>query len=381
MTVGRIFSKPQQMHFERMTTSLIEIDGRHTISRINANQLEGTDVSNDIKFIRDTSWTSEELLTSNREYLLRMSQSSKTGFLIIDDTVIEKSGRPKKMEGLGWHYSHSKSDVVYGYCLVTSHYRRGDLSIPYDFRSYVTEKTAHQMESEFKTKQELAVELIGSFSNTSGVKNYLLLDTWFTSKKVIIAGKTSGFEIIGALKRNRTFQLRERGLVHSLQVYEKNLRNSSFEEMILKGEAFKVRRITAYLAGIGWVVILISKRKKDRSKKYILSTDMTLSNEHILQYYSYRWDVEVGYLYCKDRLGLGQYQMRKLKAIEKYCALVFSAFGILEALRLSNNEKSIGQSRQYFKILKKRKYVDQVILLARKGVSKKEIYSILKIAA
>lgn len=364
-----------------MTASLIEIDGRHTISRINANQLERTDVSNDIKFIRDTSWRAEELLALNREYLLKMNHSSKTGFLIIDDTVIEKSGKPKKMEGLGWHYSHSKGDVIYGYCMVTSHYRRGNLSIPYDFRSYVTEKTAYRMETGFKTKQALAVELIDSFSNDSGDKNYLLLDTWFTSKKVITAGKASGFEIIGALKRNRRFQVREGGLVHTLKAYEKNLRNSSFEKITVKGEAFKVRRITAYLAGIGWVVILISKRKRDRSKKYILSTDMTLSNEQILQYYSYRWDVEVGYLYCKDRLGLGQYQMRKLKAIEKYCALIFSAFGLLEAIRLTNNEKSIGQSRQYFKILKKKKYVDQVILLVRKGVSKKEIYSILKIAA
>src|SRR3990172_8656059 len=377
MGVGQIFSKPQKKYFERMTASLIEIDRRHTISRINANQLEGTDVSNDIKFIRDTSWTAEDLLASNRKYVLRMSHAAQTGFLIIDDTVIEKSGRPKKMEGLGWHYSHSKAGVVYGYCMVSSHYRCGDVSIPYDFRSYLTEKTA----TEFKTKQELAVELIDSFTHGSTAKNYLLLDTWFTSKKVISAGKTGGFEIIGALKRNRKFQLREGDFVHTLKAYEKNLRKSSFEGVTLKGEAFRVRRITAYLKGIGWVVILISKRKRDRSKKYILSTDMTLSNEQILQYYSYRWDVEVGYLYCKDRLGLSQYQMRKLKAIEKYCALVFSAFGLLEALRLSNNEKSIGQSRQYFKILKKRKYVDQVIMLARKGISKKEIYSILKIAA
>ena len=107
---------------------------------------------------------------------------------------------------------------------------------------------------------------------------------------------------------------------------------------------------------------------------FILSTDMNLSNEEILKYYSYRWDIEVGYLYCKDRLGMSQYQMRKLKAIGKYCALVFAAYTLLETLRASNNEQSLGQSRQYFKIMKKREYIDQVIILYKKGVSKRDIY-------
>ena len=338
-------------------------------------------MSNDIKYIRDTNWTTEELLSSNQEYILQNQDASQPGFLIIDDTVIEKSGRPKKMEGLGWHYSHSKGTVVYGYCMVTSHYRHGEVSIPYNFRSYITDKTCKTTHREFKTKQDLAIELIETFKHPSKKKNYLLLDTWFTSKKVISAGKAARFDVVGALKRNRKFQLRKGGLVHTLKTYDKNLRNSSFEKIIIKDEAFKVRRIKAYLKGIGWVVILISKRKKDRSKKYILSTDMTLSNEQILLYYSYRWDVEVGYLYCKDRLGLGQYQMRKLKAIEKYCALVFSAFGFLEVFRLSNNNKSIGQSRQYFQILKKRKLVDQVIDLSRRGMSKKYIYKKFKLVA
>lgn len=211
----------------------------------------------------------------NRGCVLKRTHAERTGFLIIDDTVIEKSGKPKKMEGLGWHHSHGKGGVVYGYCMVTSHDRCGDVSIPYDFHSYVPKKTA----APCKSKHESAIELIDSFADGSKEKNYVLLDAWFTSKKVISAGKTGGFEVIGALKRNRLFQLREGGPVHTLKTHEKNLRNSSFEEITVKGEAFRVRRITACLKGIGWVVILISRRKKDGSKKYILSTDMTLSNE------------------------------------------------------------------------------------------------------
>jgi SRSO17 transposase len=108
---------------------------------------------------------------------------------------------------------------------------------------------------------------------------------------------------------------------------------------------------------------------------------MSLCTEEILKVYSYRWDIEVGYFYLKDRLGMGHYQMRKLKVIKKYCALVFAAYGLLEAMRIAANEKSIGKSRKMFSIMKKRSYVDRIIDLNRRGVSKRKIYEQLKLVA
>ncbi|HPC43022.1 MAG TPA: hypothetical protein PLD91_19055, partial [Spirochaetota bacterium] len=102
-----IFSKPQQRHFEPFVESVIEIEGRRTVSRINSNTINGTDVSNDIKFIRDAAWTKDELMNANREYCKGVVSYSGIGFYIIDDSVLEKAGKPKHMEGLGWHYSHS----------------------------------------------------------------------------------------------------------------------------------------------------------------------------------------------------------------------------------------------------------------------------------
>ena len=229
---------------------------------------------------------------------------------------------------------------------------------------------AHKCNHEFKTKPDIACDLIKRFKKMRSEKIYCLTDSWYTSGKVIKTARLCDFELIGALKSNRVFQFREHGEKHKLSGYVKNLRNTSYERVLFKDEVFKVRRIEVWLKGIGKVVILISVRVKDGSKMFILSTDLNLSNEEIMKYYSYRWDIETGYLYCKDRLGLGHYQMRKLKAIEKYCALVFAAYALLELMRVSNHEQSIGKSRQYFKLMKKRKYVDQVIDLHRKGVSK-----------
>lgn len=72
---------PQKRHFTSMIESLIELEGRRTISRINRNTSHGTDVSNDIKFIRNTDWTKGELLSANREYLKSLAGTTETGFL------------------------------------------------------------------------------------------------------------------------------------------------------------------------------------------------------------------------------------------------------------------------------------------------------------
>ncbi|HOP65267.1 MAG TPA: transposase [Spirochaetota bacterium] len=298
------------------------------------------------------------------------SGKTETGFLIIDDTVVEKQGKPKKIDGPGWHYSHTKGRAVYGHSIVTSHYRIGKISFPYDFRFYLNEDVALKCNREFKLKPEIACELINEFKQIRSEKIYCLVDSWYTSEKVIKSAKSRDFKVIGALKSNRVFQLKEHGEKHNLSTYVKNLKNTSFERVLFKDEVFKVRRIEACLKGIGKLAILISVRVKDGSKMFILITDLNLGIEEIMRYYSYRWDIETGYLYCKDRPGLGHYQMRKLKAIEKYCTLVFAAYALLESMRVSGNEQSLGKSRQYFKLMKKRKYVDQVIELYKKGVQK-----------
>ena len=364
-----------------MVTSIIDYEGKHTISKLNHNQFAGTDVSNDIKFIRDTNWEPEELLTRYRNQLKQYSGKATKGILIIDDSVIEKRTGTKHMEGLLFHYSHTKGRSVYGHCIVSSHYRIGNISVPYDFDFYLNEYISKKLKQPFRTKVEIAQGFIEDFQPISNEQVYVAMDSWYTSEKIITTGLSRGFHIIGALKTNRVFRFHKHGMKHKLSKYVSNLQNSSFETISLNGEAFMVRRIEVYLNGTDKVVIVISKRKKDRSIRCILSTDMTLSNEEILRIYSHRWDIEVGYLYLKDRLGLGHYQMRKLKAIKKYCALVIMAFGLLEVLRVSNNEKSIGQSRRIFSVMKKRTYIDQIIELSKRGVSKREIYKHLKLVA
>jgi len=50
----------------------------------------------------------------------------------------------------------------------------------------------------------------------------------------------------------------------------------------------------------------------------ILCTDIKLSAETILTYYSVRWAIETSYQYLKENLGFDQYRVKSFVSIERY---------------------------------------------------------------
>lgn len=80
----------QMKHLRNITESIIDFEGRHTISKLNNNQINGTDVSNDIKFIRNSKWSHIDLLKQYHSIMKRNAGKASVGILAIDDTMIEK---------------------------------------------------------------------------------------------------------------------------------------------------------------------------------------------------------------------------------------------------------------------------------------------------
>ena len=73
--------------------------------------------------------------------------------------------------------------------------------------------------------------------------------------------------------------------------------------------------------GIENIVVLMSWIDEFDSNKipfFLVTTDTSLSSERIIEYYGYRWKIEVSFRYQKERLGLDNYEMRNLKDIKKF---------------------------------------------------------------
>jgi IS4 transposase len=87
---------------------------------------------------------------------------------------------------------------------------------------------------------------------------------------------------------------------------------------------------------VGVVKLVISKRKKDRTTKYIISTDINLSSKEIISIYEDRWDIETAHREANQKLGFKDYQLREKHSIERFIQLVFSVWTAILLWELAN---------------------------------------------
>jgi len=101
-----------------------------------------------------------------------------------------------------------------------------------------------------------------------------------------------------------------------LSSHAKYLRNKSFIPVRVSSAESVMEYLTCSLKGHlngmpGEVCVIISKRqRRDRRPEYFLSTDLSLSAERILNWYTKRWSCEVDYQHLKGRLGLEDFRLR-----------------------------------------------------------------------
>ena len=82
--------------------------------------------------------------------------------------------------------------------------------------------------------------------------------------------------------------------------------------------------------------LVISKRKKDSTTKYIISTNGSLSAKEILSIYEDRWDIETAHREANQKLGFKDYQLRDKHSIERFIQMVFSVWTAILLWEIDN---------------------------------------------
>lgn len=95
---------------------------------------------------------------------------------------------------------------------------------------------------------------------------------------------------------------------------------------------YYVRTVRGHLSDVPFeVCVLISRRHpRDKSPKYYICTDLTLSAQTILNWYLKRWPIEVDYWYLKQKLGLGDFRLHSYEAIHKWYTVVHLTLTFLQ---------------------------------------------------
>lgn len=243
----------------------------------------------------------------------------KPVYCIVDDTIASKTKPSSQalhpIEDAYFHQSHLKKKQDYGHQAVSVMLSCNGLTLNYAVVLY------NKSESKMQIVQNIAVKL-----PKPPVPSYFLCDCWYTSRKVMDAFKASGFLTVGALKTNRIIY--PVGFPMSVRDFATHLRTKSpaVRLVTVNKRRYYVYRYEGKLKdGVEGVVLITYPKGAFRNPKALrafLCLDCTKHTKDILNAYLVRWNIEVFFRQCKEKLAFDRCQIRSSKGISRYWLLM-----------------------------------------------------------
>ncbi|MCX8179103.1 MAG: IS701 family transposase [Candidatus Aenigmarchaeota archaeon] len=384
-------SKPQMNHLAGLTSGIIGCADKRTISNIVKTIANEKDRSCATKFLNNSPWDEAVVNYMRKQHIKKqvkkvLSSSQEPMFAILDDTINKKDRDSKHIEGMGYNYSHTTGKQEWSHNVMGFHCIAGELSIPYDHELYLKKEYCKENNTEFKSKVDVAKMMLVDFELAKEHLTYFLIDSWFTSPKLIMEAFKLGYHTIGALKSNRIFY--PKGIRCKLSDFIQYIEETDLDLVTVNGKNYYFYKYEGKLNKLENAVILtIWEETFDKSVQpiYLLSTDVSLNPKTIIEYYSKRWDIEVSFRYLKDRLGFDHYQMRSLKAIRRYWLIQYLGYNYVEFYRCRYAAifkfQNIGQTIDHIKNFNFKNIIDYVYDCANKKIDIATVYKTLKLVA
>lgn len=353
------YSSSVRNHILNMVSGIITTESNKSVSAIYRKLTCNRDRSCGSRFLNEYNWNNEYVdykrITHSLNAVRKNVTRDEIGFLIIDDSLSKKDDSTKNIQGLEYHHSSSDGKSMWSHCIVTSHYKISEYSLPLNFKPYLRKQFfGKRAKKHLKSKHQLAIQLIDEFESVTE-NTYLLIDSWYTSGKIMLHALKRGYHTIGRIKSNRVIY--PGGIKTSVKEFSDLIRKNETCLVTVGDDKYYVYRYEGKINDLDNAVILICWSKADLSDKptAIVSTDVSLEASTIIQYYQNRWDIEVSYRYHKNSLGFDEYQVESLTSIKRYWSMVFMAYTFLELHRVSNRKtlklKTIGDTIVYFRNL------------------------------
>jgi len=293
-------------------------------------------------FFSESRWNVKEL----NDIRLRLIQSQRTtrayhdGVLAIDDTAVPKP-YAQKTEGAQFQYCGTLGRSENCNIAVASCFVSATKHFPVDFRSYLPITTPNP--KNFKSKLDLAKELITDAVEKSIPFSAVVVDIWYTSSDLIEFTASHNRTLVAEVKSNRSIfftnpETRER----------RYLTGDTIIPLLRKFYAHKMKTVHIPNAdGTDKPVLTYSFDSKlkdcktpvkvtfvfdkwsdtdDKSTHVIITTDLKMSAKTAILTYLLRWGIEVSFRELKDTFSFDQYQVRHQEQIQRHWIMAFLAW-------------------------------------------------------
>jgi len=327
-----IFSKSQLRHFAEYLTGLIVSENK-TVTGINDNFIDHTDSSCKNNFLTSSDWDDEKLTRERAKIIKEHIQKTKTkeGSLAIDDTLSHKTG--KSIEGVDYFYDHREKKCALAHQMVTSQFIAKKYHLPLNWRLY--EKQEKTGKEKFKSKLDLAVELIKEALSWKIPFDVVVADSWYFCQQIVDFLASIAKSWVFASKSNRKVSIKGKWM--KLNEYVKTLSADCFKKLSLTradGEKVDVHSFTRTLRmhRVGRVKVVISFLDEPLKGNpfYLVTNKKEWPMEKILACYLRRWPIETFYRDAKQNLGLEDCEMRLIQGIRRHWNLLFLAYTLLQ---------------------------------------------------
>ena len=278
--------------------------------------------------------------------------------LIIDDTVEGKVG--KNIEGsCDYLWSNKEKRTVRGINVVSLNYSDGFSNFMLDF-AIITNKYARVLIETFKNivdhrsnahkrrletlkgKSQIAMEMVKRAVNSGIYADYLLVDSWYSKPVFIKEMNDLGLKVISRIANSNTIWnfLGDRKTLNGLYDKYKKLKNIKLGTYGKKVK-FKYFSIIVEHKKAGKLKIVFLKTQEKLIP--IVSTDLDITDEVIIETYRRRWDIEQGYKELREHFGFGKEENRIYEALIARITLSFFTYNIVSYInRISHEPKTIG---------------------------------------
>lgn len=291
-----ILSKPQLANFIWLLSALI-LGQQFNLSHIEALLLRE---KSDNAF----SWfLSHSKLNPDRIWKALLSYAINTfkvfgvaGRFIIDDTIEKHSKFCRFIQGACTLYDHSIGTYVQGKCFVFLYFAISDrIRFPIGWKVYVPNQ---------KSKYTLALELIDEAIFSGFRCSYVLVDSWFAIAPFLNALTRKGLHYVCELKSSNKIWARceERSFKLGLRQFfdycpfliKKDIFGLKTEGNNKEVKAkYTTRSATCHLCALDHRTVLVESRMEGaKHPKYLITNNLRLESQAILEAYSWRWLIE-----------------------------------------------------------------------------------------
>jgi hypothetical protein len=345
-------SKPQRAHLQQLCDGVLVCETEHTLAAMQRLFVETTDQSNWADFLRISPWSADslrvELLKSQIEWAIEHGQKSGQAteiHLNFDDSLGQKDDATWRLEALDWHHDHTRSTpgrprYKKAFCYLACTICVGDVILTLDVRLYLRARTVriinrHRAPEErvrFRSKNTIVRQMLERIAPhlPPGWPVIVQFDSWYASKKLLKFVHRRKWQFTCGLKSNRKLNGIRLSEQHRKEKHKWHTRvrvaNAKKEE-----RCYYVRQLEGRLEELPFDLrVLISKRHLGQKNPAYFASTCDCKEQAILQGYSGRWSCEVVNFYLKVELGLSDFRLWCLEAVDKYVVAVHLAWAYVE---------------------------------------------------